>query len=91
MALARVDLPGLMLYGGSIAPGRLAQPDGTHKDITILNVFEAIGSHAAGRISDEELEAVEAAACPGQAPAAANSRQTPWPWPASFWASHRSV
>ncbi len=65
MALARVDIPGLMLYGGSIAPGQLAQPDGTHKDITILNVFEAIGSHAAGRISDDELEAVEAAACPG--------------------------
>ena len=65
MALARIDIPGLMLYGGSIAPGKLAQADGTHKDITILNVFEAIGSHAAGRISDDELEAVEAAACPG--------------------------
>ncbi len=39
MALARLDIPGLMLYGGSIAPGQLAQPDGTHKDITILNVF----------------------------------------------------
>jgi dihydroxy-acid dehydratase len=65
MALARVNIPGLMLYGGSIAPGQLAQPDGTHKDITILNVFEAIGSHAAGKISDDELEAVEAAACPG--------------------------
>ena len=65
MALARVDIPGLMLYGGSIAPGKLPQPDGTTKDITILNVFEAIGSHAAGTISDDELEAVEAAACPG--------------------------
>jgi dihydroxy-acid dehydratase len=65
MALARLDIPGLMLYGGSIAPGRLAQADGTHKDITILNVFEAIGSHAAGKINDEQLEAVEAAACPG--------------------------
>ena len=65
MALARLDIPGLMLYGGSIAPGRLPQADGTHKDITILNVFEAIGSHAAGRINDAELEAVEAAACPG--------------------------
>ncbi len=65
MALARLDIPGMMLYGGSIAPGRLAQADGTHKDITILNVFEAVGSHAAGRISDDELEAVEAAACPG--------------------------
>jgi dihydroxy-acid dehydratase len=65
MALARLDIPGLMLYGGSIAPGHLAQPDGSTKDITILNVFEAIGSHAAGKINDAELEAVEAAACPG--------------------------
>ena len=65
MALARVDIPGLMLYGGSIAPGRLPQADGTHKDITILNVFEGMGSHAAGKISDAELEALEATACPG--------------------------
>src|ERR1700753_2972797 len=65
MALARVNIPGLMLYGGSIAPGMLPQPDGTTKEITILQVFEAIGSHAAGRIDDAQLEAVEAAACPG--------------------------
>ena len=65
MAMARLDIPGLMLYGGSIAPGRLKQPDGSSKDITILNVFEAIGSHAAGKINDDQLEAVEAAACPG--------------------------
>jgi len=65
MALARLNIPGLMLYGGSIAPGTLHQPDGTNKEITILSVFEAIGSHAAGRINDDQLEAVEAAACPG--------------------------
>ncbi len=65
MALCRLNIPGMMLYGGSIAPGKLAQPDGSSKDITILNVFEAIGSHAAGRIDDAGLEAVEAAACPG--------------------------
>ena len=65
MALARLNIPGLMLYGGSIAPGQLHQPDGTVKEITILNVFEAIGSYAAGRINDDQLEAVEAAACPG--------------------------
>ncbi len=65
MAMCRLDIPGLMLYGGSIAPGKLKQPDGSLVDITIQNVFEAIGSHAAGRISDDELEAVEAAACPG--------------------------
>jgi dihydroxy-acid dehydratase len=65
MAMARLDIPGMMLYGGSIAPGHLKQADGSSKDITILNVFEAIGSHAAGKINDEQLEAVEAAACPG--------------------------
>jgi dihydroxy-acid dehydratase len=55
----------MMLYGGSIAPGKLNGPDGTVKDITILNVFEAIGSHARGTLDDAGLEAVEAAACPG--------------------------
>ena len=69
MAMARLDIPGIMLYGGSIAPGRLAQPDGTggtkFVDITILNVFEGMGSHAAGTITDDQLEALEAAACPG--------------------------
>jgi len=75
MALARLDIPGLMLYGGSIAPGHLRvgadgkptdETAGSHLvDITIQNVFEAIGSHAAGRITDAQLEAVEAIACPG--------------------------
>jgi dihydroxy-acid dehydratase len=65
MALARLDIPGLMLYGGSIAPGKLPQPDGTIKEITILQVFEGMGAHAAGKINDDELEALEAAACPG--------------------------
>ena len=65
MAMARLDIPGIMLYGGSIMPGKLAQPDGSTKDITILNVFEGMGSHAAGKIDDAQLEALEAAACPG--------------------------
>jgi dihydroxy-acid dehydratase len=60
MALCRLDIPGLMLYGGSIAPGKL-----NGIDITIQNVFEGIGSHAAGRIDDAGLEALEANACPG--------------------------
>jgi dihydroxy-acid dehydratase len=60
MALARLDIPSLMLYGGSIKPGHL-----NGKDITIQDVFEAIGSHAAGKLDDAGLEAVEAAACPG--------------------------
>src|ERR1700690_1805377 len=65
MALARLDIPGLMLYGGSIAPGNLKQPDGSNKEITILQVFEGMGAHAAGKINDDQLEALEAAACPG--------------------------
>ncbi len=100
MALARLDIPGLMLYGGSIAPGQIrVGPDGKPLpppplssfreaggpasssasaagtganppqsrliDITILNVFEGMGAHAAGTISDQQLEDLEAAACPG--------------------------
>jgi dihydroxy-acid dehydratase len=60
MALARLDIPGLMLYGGSIAPGHL-----NGKDLTVQDVFEAVGAHAAGRLDDAGLEAVEANACPG--------------------------
>jgi dihydroxy-acid dehydratase len=65
MALCRLDIPGMMLYGGSIAPGKLNGPHGEKIDITIQNVFEGIGSYAAGRIDDAGLEALEASACPG--------------------------
>jgi Fe2+ transport system protein FeoA len=61
MALCRMDLPGLVLYGGTIAPGRLRDRD----DLTVQDVFEAIGAFNAGRIDDAELRAVEEAACPG--------------------------
>ena len=50
MALARLDIPAVMLYGGSIAPGRWHD-----RDVTILDVFEAVGAHAAGKMTDEEL------------------------------------
>ena len=60
MALARLDIPGLMLYGGSIAPGRFEG-----RDVTIQDVFEAVGAYAAGRITEEQLKALEDAACPG--------------------------
>ena len=65
MALCRLDIPGMMLYGGSIAPGKLDAPNGGKIDITIQNVFEGIGAHAAGKIDDAGLEALEANACPG--------------------------
>ena len=60
MAVARLDLPGLVLYGGSIAPGRWED-----RDVTIQDVFEAVGAHAAGRMTDAQLKALEDAACPG--------------------------
>ena len=60
MALARLDIPGLALYGGSIAPGHLGD-----KDLTIQDVFEAVGAHGRGRINAEQLLAVENVACPG--------------------------
>jgi dihydroxy-acid dehydratase len=60
MALARLDLPGLVLYNGSIAPGRFRG-----RDVTIQDVFEAVGAHAVGSMSDEELNELEGVACPG--------------------------
>ncbi len=60
MALARLDLPSLMLYGGSIAPGLYRG-----NSVTIQDVFEAVGAHAAGKMSDADLAELEAAACPG--------------------------
>jgi dihydroxy-acid dehydratase len=60
MALARLDIPGLMLYGGSIRPGRFKD-----QDVTIQQVFEAVGAYAAGSITEAELHALEEAASPG--------------------------
>src|SRR4051794_15193703 len=60
MALARVNVPGVLLYGGSIAPGHWRG-----NDVTIQEVFEAVGAHAAGRMSDEDLADLERHASPG--------------------------
>src|SRR5579864_3428097 len=60
MALLRLNVPGILLYGGSIMPGRLGD-----RELTIQDVFEAVGEHAAGKITDEELKAIEDFACPG--------------------------
>jgi dihydroxy-acid dehydratase len=60
MALLRVNIPGLLVYGGSIMPGRLGD-----RDLTIQDVYEAVGAHAAGKITDDELKAIEDFACPG--------------------------
>ncbi|MGH3039963.1 MAG: dihydroxy-acid dehydratase [Gaiellaceae bacterium] len=60
MALARLDLPGLVLYNGSIAPGRFRG-----RDVTIQDVFEAVGAHAVGKMTGDELHELEDVACPG--------------------------
>jgi dihydroxy-acid dehydratase len=60
MALARINLPGMVLYGGTIAPGSYRG-----KDVTIQDVYEAIGANVAGKISDAELRELENVACPG--------------------------
>ncbi len=60
MALARMNIPGMALYGGSIAHGKLGE-----KSITIQEVFEAVGAHGAGKLSCDELTNVEKRACPG--------------------------
>ncbi|HZZ65431.1 MAG TPA: dihydroxy-acid dehydratase [Candidatus Baltobacteraceae bacterium] len=60
MALARLNIPSVLLYGGTIAPGRL---DG--RDITIVDVYEAIGAHARGALTDSQLKSIEDHACPG--------------------------
>src|SRR3984957_12677104 len=60
MGLTRLNLPSLVLYGGSIQPGRFRG-----HDVTILDVFEAVGAHSAGKMSDADLKEIEHVACPG--------------------------
>src|SRR5262245_63680588 len=60
MALARLNIPGIIIYGGTILPGKYKG-----HDVNIQDVFEAVGANAAGTMSDEEMDALEHAACPG--------------------------
>ena len=60
MALARLDIPSVMLYGGPIAPGKYGD-----RDLSIVDVYEAIGAHAPGKLELTELKAIEDRACPG--------------------------
>lgn len=60
MAMLRLNVPAVFMYGGSIMPGRFKG-----KDVTVVDVFEAVGQHSAGKMSDEDLHALECVACPG--------------------------
>ncbi len=64
MAMLRLNVPSVFMYGGTILPGHRHDKD-CEKDLTIVSVFEAVGEHAAGKISDDDLYAIECAACPG--------------------------
>ncbi|MEO7138314.1 MAG: dihydroxy-acid dehydratase, partial [Gemmatimonadales bacterium] len=61
MAIARMNIPGIFVYGGTIKPGHYAG-----RDLTVVSAFEAVGQHSAGRIDDRELLEVERRACPGK-------------------------
>ncbi|MBS1691622.1 MAG: dihydroxy-acid dehydratase [Actinobacteria bacterium] len=66
MAAARLDLASVFLYAGSILPGRAKLSDGTEKDVTIIDAFEAVGACARGLMSREDVDAIERAICPGE-------------------------
>ena len=66
MAAARLDLASVFLYAGSILPGIAKLSDGSEKTVTIIDAFEAVGACAAGRMSREDVEAIERAICPGE-------------------------
>jgi dihydroxy-acid dehydratase len=61
MAMARMNIPAIFVYGGTIKPGHFAG-----RDLTVVSAFEAVGQHSAGKISDQELREVERRACPGK-------------------------
>ncbi len=66
MAAARLDLSSVFLYAGSIAPGWVKLSDGTEKEVTIIDAFEAVGACNAGTMSQEDLTRIEKAICPGE-------------------------
>ncbi|MDR6864233.1 dihydroxy-acid dehydratase [Phycicoccus sp. 3266] len=66
MAAARLDLASVFLYAGSILPGVAKLSDGTEKEVTIIDAFEAVGACAAGKMSREDVDAIERAICPGE-------------------------
>ncbi len=66
MAAARLDLAAVFLYAGSILPGRVTLTDGTSREVTIIDAFEAVGACARGLISREDVDLIERAICPGE-------------------------
>ena len=73
MAMCRLNVPAIFIYGGSILPGTFKG-----KPVTVQDVFEAVGKHSVGEMSDDDLEILEQNACPSAARAALSSPRTPW-------------
>jgi dihydroxy-acid dehydratase len=80
MAMARLNRPSLLVYGGTIASGEYSG-----RKLNIVSAFEAYGERLAGKMSDEEMREVIRRACPGRVPAGACTRQTQWPRPLRHW------
>src|SRR4029079_1618854 len=66
MAAARLNLSSVLLHSASVVPGIATLSDGTEKEVTIIDAFEAVGACAAGRMSREDVDAIERAICPGE-------------------------
>ena len=66
MAAARLDLASVFVYAGSIMPGTAKLEDGTEKEVTLIDAFEAVGACAAGKMSEKDLDTIERAICPGE-------------------------
>ncbi|EUA53766.1 dehydratase family protein [Mycobacterium intracellulare 1956] len=81
MAAARLDLASVFLYAGSILPGVAKLSDGSEREVTIIDAFEAVGACARGLMPREDVDAIERAICPARAPAAACTPPTRWPAP----------
>lgn len=66
MAAARIDVASVFVYAGSILPGNVTLSDGTNRDVTIIDAFEAVGACARGMMSEEDVDRIERAICPGE-------------------------
>lgn len=66
MAAARLDLSSVFLYNGSTMPGTARLSDGSEREVTLIDAFEAVGACRAGRMSEQDVDAIERAVCPGE-------------------------